>query len=244
MTNFTIYVVSNVWSIYGNVILYALTCLIMFVVCIAVVYQIVTNLLHWQDEVHQNLQESADLAIAAGKAKSQFLAQMSHEIRTPINAVLGMNEMILRESTDVDIREYALNIQSAGRTLLTLINSILDFSKIEDGKMEIIPVNYDTSSMIHDLVNTVSERAARKDLEFIVKVDETLPARMYGDDVRIRQVVSNLLTNAVKYTEKGTVTLEIRGNRVDKENIELFVCVKDTGIGIKEEDREKLFESF
>ena len=121
--------------------------------------------------------------------KSQFLAQMSHEIRTPINAVLGMNEMILRENEDEDIREYAENIQSAGKTLLALINSILDFSKIEDGKMEIIPVQYDTLDLISDLINMISDKAEKKDLLLDPQIDEKLPGTLYRDDVRVRQII-------------------------------------------------------
>ena len=183
-------------------------------------------------------------ADAANKAKSDFLAEMSHEIRTPINAVLGMNEMILRESKEKGTLHYAENIQSAGKTLLSIINDILDFSKIEDGKLEIIPVKYDLSSMIHNLVNSVEERAKIKGLEFIADIDENLPSRLYGDDVRLTQVILNLLTNAVKYTEKGTVIFSVHQAKKEEENVWLEVSVKDTGIGIKQEDRAKLFESF
>ena len=188
------------------------------------------------------LEKSA--ADAANKAKGDFLAQMSHEIRTPINAILGMNEMILRESENGAILEYSENIQTAGRTLLSLINSILDFSKIKDGKMEIIPVKYDTVTMINNLVNSVSERAKKKGLVFTVEADPELPCVMYGDDVRLSQVIMNLLTNAVKYTEHGSITFSVSGeNRSDGE-ITLAVSVKDTGMGIRREDMEKLFESF
>ena len=180
----------------------------------------------------------------ASQAKSRFLAQMSHEIRTPINAVLGMNEMILREAKEPGILEYAENIDSAGNTLLNLINSILDFSKIEDGKMDIVPVSYDTASLINDLVNSVLQKAESKGLAFRADVDEKLPATMVGDDVRVSQVIMNLLTNAVKYTEKGSVTLSIRGEEKTGDKIRLLVSVKDTGIGIRNEDIEKLFVSF
>lgn len=180
----------------------------------------------------------------ASRAKSRFLAQMSHEIRTPINAVLGMNEMILRESEDEEILEYAGNIDSAGNTLLSLINSILDFSKIEDGKMEIVPVKYDTASFINDLYHSIVQRADAKGLEFVMDVDETLPCTLIGDDVRFSQVIMNLLTNAVKYTEKGSVTLSIHGTGKKDGKAVITVAVKDTGIGIRKEDREKLFESF
>ena len=186
----------------------------------------------------------SERAVAASEAKSSFLSGMSHEIRTPINAVLGMNEMILRESRDSNILEYASNIQTAGKTLLSLINSILDFSKIEEGKMEIIPVQYDTASVINNLVVSISERAKAKDLELIVEADPELPAKMIGDDVRLSQVIMNLLTNAVKYTEKGSVRFSITGGERKDGNISLNVKVQDTGIGIKKEDLPKLFESF
>ena len=180
----------------------------------------------------------------ASRAKSRFLAQMSHEIRTPINAVLGMNEMILRESEDENILEYAGNIDSAGKTLLNLINSILDFSKIEDGKMEIVPVKYDTASLINDLYHSIIQRADAKGLEFVIDVDETLPCTLVGDAVRIAQVIMNLLTNAVKYTEKGSVILSIRAAERSEGKVQLSVFVKDTGIGIRDDDMVKLFESF
>lgn len=191
-----------------------------------------------------SLKEQIEIANSANKAKSDFLANMSHEIRTPINAVLGMNEMILREAEDTEILEYSTNIQTAGRTLLSLINSILDFSKIEDGKMEIIPVNYDLSSVINNIVNSISERAKNKGLALNLNIDENLPSVLWGDDVRVTQVIVNLLTNAVKYTEQGEVTLSITdGGRADG-GINLDVEVRDTGIGIKQEDMDKLFESF
>ena len=180
----------------------------------------------------------------ASRAKSRFLAQMSHEIRTPINAVLGMNEMILRESEDAEILEYAGNIDSAGNTLLTLINSILDFSKIEDGKMEIVPVKYDTASFINDLYHSIVQRADAKGLAIELVIDETLPCTLVGDDVRVSQVIMNLLTNAVKYTEKGSVTLSLQVVEKEAGKVKLSVSVRDTGIGIRKEDRERLFESF
>lgn len=180
----------------------------------------------------------------ANKAKSDFLADMSHEIRTPINAVLGMNEMILRKSDDEKILDYASNIKSAGNTLLSIINTILDFSKIEDGKMELVPVEFSVNDLTHNLVNTISERAKAKGLELKVDIDETLPSKLYGDDVRISQVIMNLLTNAVKYTEKGSVTLSIKTKEICDDNLILNVAVKDTGIGIRKEDIDKLAISF
>ena len=188
------------------------------------------------------LEKSA--ADASNKAKSDFLAEMSHEIRTPINAVLGMNEMILREAQETNVLHYAENIQDSGKTLLSIVNDILDFSKIEDGKLEIHPVAYDLSRLLVNLVNSIQERAKAKNLELVVEVDEKLPSRLRGDDVRVSQVIMNLLTNAVKYTERGRVTFSVHEGRRDGENVYLDVCVKDTGIGIREEDRAKLFESF
>ena len=179
-------------------------------------------------------------AILASESKGKFLANMSHEIRTPINAVLGMNAMILRESRDSRIKEYAIDIQNAGQSLLSLINDILDFSKIESGKLELLPIEYDFSSMIHDIVNMISMRAEAKDLKVDLYVDETLPSRLWGDDVRIRQILINLLNNAVKYTEKGGVTLRISGE-VGEDTVCLKFVVEDKGIGIKEEDIKKLF---
>ncbi len=243
-SQFSVYVVNNVWYVYRGVLLYSLISTAVLIVCVVLVYRLISSLINLQERANKKLRESADAAIAADEAKSSFLAQMSHEIRTPINAVIGMNEMILRESSDNTIREYAVNIQSAGRTLLSLINSILDFSKIEDGKMEIIPVKYDTASMIHDLVTSITPRAKSKGLELIVRTDATLPSALKGDDVRIKQCVSNLLTNAVKYTESGSVTLVFKRENQHDDTIDLYVEVTDTGIGIKEEDLGKLFDSF
>ncbi len=180
----------------------------------------------------------------ANKAKGSFLADMSHEIRTPINAILGMNEMILREADNQDIREYARNIGASGKNLLQLINSILDFSKIEDGKMEIVPVHYSMNEMITYLVNSISERARGKGLELIVNADPSLPSGLYGDDTRINQVVMNLLTNAVKYTHEGSVTLTVEAEERQGDDITIYFEVRDTGIGIKESEMGKLFESF
>ncbi len=181
---------------------------------------------------------------AANRAKSTFLAQMSHEIRTPLNAIIGMDEMIIRESQEPNIREYAANIKSSGGTLLSIINGILDFSKIEDGKMEILPARYNTAVMINELVNGIAQRAESKGLELIVEADETLPSELLGDDVRIKQIISNLLTNAVKYTETGSVKLVMKAKSRTDSTVTIYTEVTDTGIGIKEEDREKLFESF
>ena len=195
-------------------------------------------------DARQELLILSERAVAASDAKSSFLSSMSHEIRTPINAVLGMNEMILREATDKKIIDYATNIRHAGRTLLTLINSILDFSKIEEGKMEIVPVTYDTASLVNNIIASVDERAKAKKLRFLKEIDKNLPSKMIGDDVRLQQVIANILTNAVKYTEDGHVRLTIREEKREGDEIELYVAVTDTGIGIRKEDLPKLFKSF
>ena len=191
-----------------------------------------------------SLKEQIEIANNANKAKSEFLANMSHEIRTPINTVLGMNEMILRRTDDPDILDYSSNIQASGRTLLSLINSILDFSKIEDGKMQILPVRYETADLISSLVNSISPRAKKKELKFNLNIDESIPAVLMGDDVRVTQIIMNLLTNAVKYTEKGEITLSILDAGREDGAVFLSVEVKDTGMGIRKEDMERLFESF
>ncbi len=181
----------------------------------------------------------------ANRSKSDFLANMSHEIRTPINAVLGMNEMILREAEDDAILTYSENIGNAGRTLLGLINDILDFSKIEAGKIEIIPVDYDLSICISDLVGMISTRAENKGLLLKLDFDPKIPRFLRGDEIRIRQIITNILTNAVKYTEKGSVSFNMGFERTDDpDSILLNVSVKDTGIGIKSEDLPKLFLEF
>lgn len=183
-------------------------------------------------------------AIEEGKAKEHFLANMSHEIRTPINAILGMNEMILRECDEADVLEYSQNIKEAGNTLLTLINSILDFSKLTDDKMEIVPAKYSVANVIWDVVHMTENRAHAKNLTFEVNADFRIPESLYGDDVKLRQIITNLLTNAIKYTEKGYVRLSIQLEQMDEEVATLYVEVKDSGVGIKEEEMDQLFQSF
>ena len=190
-----------------------------------------------------DMERKKQQALSASEAKGRFLANMSHEIRTPINAVLGMDAMILRECTEPQIKEYALDIQNAGQSLLALINDILDLSKIESGKLEILPEEYDFSSLIHDIINMITMKAADKDLKVNLCIDEKLPSRLRGDDIRLRQGLVNLMNNAVKYTEKGSVTLSVSGT-VNENSAILTFQVEDTGIGIKEEDIGKLFAEF
>jgi CheY-like chemotaxis protein len=182
--------------------------------------------------------------IKASNAKSDFLSHMSHEIRTPINSILGMNQLILRESKDPTITGYASDISSSSRMLLSLVNDILDFSKIESGKMQLFPITYDVSSLIHDLCTMVAPRAAEKDLEFHVNINPALPSQLIGDDTRIRQIGLNLLTNAVKYTAKGSVTVHFDYRSDEKEQFYLVLSVQDTGQGIREEDQPLLLSSF
>ncbi|MCR4896470.1 MAG: response regulator [Lachnospiraceae bacterium] len=188
----------------------------------------------------------AHQAVASNEAKSAFLSNMSHEIRTPINAMLGMNEMILRESNDRDVLAYAENVKTAGNTLLTIVNDILDFSKIEAGKMELMIAPYDLASLLNDLINMVRPRADEKSLKLELAFDPETPKRLQGDVMRIRQATLNLLTNAIKYTERGTITFRVGYScvRGESDSILLNVSVEDTGIGIRQEDMEKLFSEF
>ncbi len=190
------------------------------------------------------LEEQKRIADRANKAKSSFLANMSHDIRTPINAVLGMDEMILRESREKQTLSYARDIRRAGETLLSLINDILDFSKIEEGRMEIIPVQYELRTLVKDLVNMIIGRAEDKGLDFDVSLDRETPQLLYGDEIRIRQVLLNLMTNAVKYTEKGSVRMDVGFEKKDGNSILLNFTISDTGIGMKEEEMNKLFSPF
>jgi len=191
------------------------------------------------------LEKETKRADVANQAKTDFLAKMSHEIRTPINAVLGMNEVILRETKENHIREYAKDVEGAANSLLSIINDILDITKIEAGKITVIPVEYDFSSIIHDVTNMISFKAQAKSLAFHVCIDEKIPNRLLGDDIRIRQILVNILNNAVKYTHEGSVTLEIGLLPCDEAEMALIsFAVKDTGIGIKEEDIPKLFKPF
>ena len=212
--------------------------LLMVMLVIAMIY------LFGTDKKARERDEFRKAKIAAEEASrymSEFLAKVSHEVRTPINAVLGMDEMILRESRNRDIKKYAVDIQTAARSLHSIFNEILDSSKIQSGRMEIVPVEYNLGIMLNELVSMVSVRAAEKDLELVVDVDGSMPSVLKGDDLRIKQVAVNLLTNAVKYTHNGKVTLKVDGVKKDDGIFVMHMEVKDTGIGIREEEIPKIF---
>ena len=178
------------------------------------------------------------------KTRNNFFTNMSHEIRTPINTIIGLNEMILREEISDEIAENAIHIQDASKMLLALINDILDMSKIESGKMEIVPIQYETGSMFSELVNLIWIRAHEKKLEFKLDISPEIPSMLFGDEVRIKQIITNLLTNAVKYTQKGYISLSARSEIKDSNKVLLTISVKDSGIGIRKEDMQRLFQSF
>lgn len=180
----------------------------------------------------------------ASKSQNNFFTSMSHEIRTPINTIVGLNEMILRESREENTREYAEDIQVASKLLLSLVNDILDMSRMEMKRMEIIPVEYRLADMCQELVDIIQVRAREKSLEFQLEVDPNLPAGLFGDERRIKQVVLNLLTNAVKYTREGSVTLAFYGEMTSQDRARLNISVRDTGIGIRKENLQYLYQPF
>ena len=246
-----------------NIIPVVLFIISLFLAAFAVAIIFVVN---FSQKVAENneLRELRKIADHSNAAKSEFLANMSHEIRTPINAVLGMNKMILRESTRAretapetpedaravfgDICNYAGNIDRAGNNLLSIINDILDFSKIEAGKLDIVETDYKLSSLLNDVSNMIAFRAREKELDFRVDVDSGLPDGLHGDEVRVRQIMTNILSNAVKYTNEGGVVLTVRrGDETPPEQggtLRLVIAVQDTGIGIRQEDIDKLFRKF
>lgn len=192
----------------------------------------------------ERLEREKQRADKANEAKSAFLANMSHEIRTPINAVMGMNEMILRESEEPAILEYAKNIQNASKTLLVLINDILDFSKIESGMMEVVEEEYSLRSLLNALKTECSMRAEEKGLNLSFIVPDDTPNLLLGDEIRVRQILLNILTNAIKYTIKGSVTMTVTHEKSAQKTVKLTFAVADTGIGIKEENIDRLFGKF
>ncbi|MBO5209751.1 MAG: response regulator [Lachnospiraceae bacterium] len=194
-------------------------------------------------EVLEN-EKKKEKALSASASKASFLANMSHEIRTPINSVIGMNEMILRECTEPEIKEYAYNIQSSSRILLGLVNDILDFSKIEAGQLQIVEGQYNPTDLFRDIIKELRNRADKKHLSIRLQIDKELPSGLIGDEIRIRQILLNLISNAVKFTTEGTITFSVQGIKNDDGTFVLKMSVADTGIGIRKEDIPKLFSSF
>ena len=213
-----------------------------FLLYLRLTHRNVKEIFYWiQSAENERIKEEARVAEKANRAKSVFLANMSHEIRTPMNAIIGMDEMILREAPGKTIEKYAMDIQSAGRTLLSIINNILDLSKIESGKMELNPVEYGFSSVLNDLVNMTMKKAQDKGLEYKLEASPSIPSKLWGDEIRVRQIILNLINNAIKYTHKGSITIEVS---FEAETKKLKCRVTDTGIGIRQEDMNKLFASF
>lgn len=221
----------------GMGVYYALILLVM----ILAIYLIIASVKVRESE---ELKEAKAVAEQASNAKSVFLANMSHEIRTPINAILGMDEMILREYKDPSLKQYAFNIKNAATTLLSLVNDVLDFSRIEAGKISVIPEEYDLSLLVSDIVFMMRERANKKNLYLNVSVNKEMPAKLIGDEKRVKQIIINLVTNAIKYTNEGGTDLIIDYEKIDDETIYFKGTVKDTGIGMKPEDIEKVFNAF
>ena len=236
--------ISNGWFI-GLVIPYIqfywdlyVTTLILVILGIALSLTLSLILLRLSTEKMRSDEES--------KSKSSFLANMSHEIRTPMNAITGMAELALRENMPDTVREHVLTIRQAGVNLLSIINDILDFSKVEAGILEIIPINYMLSSLVNDVVNIIRNRISEKPIQFVVNIEGSIPNNLTGDEVRIRQILLNLLSNAAKYTEKGHISLSITRSNEEAPYGRVMLCivVRDTGVGIKKEDQIMLFGEF
>jgi signal transduction histidine kinase/CheY-like chemotaxis protein/HPt (histidine-containing phosphotransfer) domain-containing protein len=200
------------------------------------------SLISFNGEAHK-AEKARIKAKEANETKSKFLANMSHEIRTPMNAIIGMAELALRENMTSTAREYIFTVKQAGTNLLSIINDILDFSKIESGKLEIIPVDYMLSSLINDIVNIIKMRIVDSKLQFNINIDSDIPNALFGDEIRIRQVLLNVLSNAVKYTKKGFVSFFVSGE-ISEDIVLLIIKITDSGIGIKKEELKKLFDDF
>ncbi|MBP5454369.1 MAG: hypothetical protein J6Y09_07160, partial [Lachnospiraceae bacterium] len=181
---------------------------------------------------------------ARSKARREFIFNMSHEIRTPVTTIMGMDELILREAENEQINEYAANIQSSCKSLLGFLNDILDYSKIESDDMELCLSKYSVGRLITDCYNSVVQLADAKGIKLALAIDSTIPKELVGDESRIRQIILNLLSNAVKFTQEGTVIFRVSANPLDSRTLELVTSIEDSGVGIAEEDRERLFKAF
>lgn len=197
----------------------------------------------YEDENELSRQQRKEIE-ELNKAENHFFSSMSHEIRTPINTIIGLNEIILRGDIPDDVAENARNIQSASKILLTLINDILDLSKIKSGKMEIVNVSYETGRLFSEVINMIWMKARKKDLEFRLHVDSSIPSMLCGDEVRIKQILINLLNNAVKYTSEGYITLSVRCERLTLNRVRVWYSVEDTGMGVKKENIPYIFNAF
>lgn len=210
---------------------------------VGLAFLLLTAAIKTGQDIFQSEKEK-QMAITANASKANFLSNMSHEIRTPINSVIGMNELILRENQDPIIREYAENIQGASRVLLELVDDVFDFSKIETGNLEIQEKPYDTAVLLADAIHVLKERAEAKNLHVVLQISKELPAKLKGDEARIRQVLNNLISNAVKFTDEGRITFTVQGEHRGVSEYDLTVAVADTGSGIKREDMDRLYDSF
>jgi PAS domain S-box-containing protein len=190
------------------------------------------------------LNAAKELAEQSNRAKSSFLAKMSHEIRTPMNAIVGMAELALREEIQDSVREHIFTVKQAGANLLSIINDILDFSKVETGKIEIVPMHYLLSSLLNDVISIIRMRVTDSQIRLAINIDSRIPNALLGDEIRIRQILLNILNNAVKYTEKGSITFTVSGEINGVDTVNLTMEVKDTGRGIKQEDINYLFAEY
>lgn len=226
---------------------YAVACIVLFITFFyyeAPTYRRMHTIEIELEAARLQTEESTRQTNAANRAKSDFLANTSHEIRTPMNAILGMNEMILKESKSSEIHQASLDIRKAGNHLLSIINNILDISKIESGKMELYKTDYHLWQLIRDIEEGNFETFRSKGLKFVLEVDKELPEHLYGDEDKLRQIIMNLVDNAVKYTNKGKITMSINGKSEPHSRVKLIVAIKDSGIGIRQDDLGKLFNSF